>query len=40
MGCFENYVEFREEVDEIEKERAHKGAPQSSEDIANFAEGS
>ena len=40
MGCFENYMEFREEVDEIEKERAHKVATQSSEDISNFAEGS
>ena len=26
MGCFENCMEFREEVDKIKKERAHKVA--------------
>ena len=36
MGCFENYMEFREEVDKVKKERAHKAAPQSPEDISNI----
>ena len=40
MGCFENYMEFREEVDKIKKERTHKVAPQSPDDISNIAEGS
>ncbi len=40
MGCFENYMEFREEVDNVKKERAHKVAPLSPDDISNFAAGS
>lgn len=40
MGCFENYMEFLEEVDKIKKEHEHKVAPQSSENTSTFGRGS
>jgi len=27
MGCFEDYMEFREEMDRLKKERCSRGAP-------------
>lgn len=32
MGCFESYMEFREEVDKIKKERRQKVVPQPPDD--------
>ena len=34
MGCFESYMEFREEVDKIKKERKNKMAPQPTKDVS------
>jgi hypothetical protein len=36
MGCFESYMEFREEVEKVKKEREHKVVPQPPEDVPNF----
>ncbi len=36
MGCFENYMEFREEVEKIKKERGRDAAHRSSDDASNF----
>ena len=36
MGCFESYMEFREEVDKVKKERGQKVVPQPPEDVPNF----
>jgi hypothetical protein len=32
MGCFESYMEFREEVDKVKKEGRQKVAPQPPDD--------
>ena len=32
MGCFESYMEFREEVDKVKKEREQKAVPQPPDD--------
>ena len=32
MGCFESYIEFREEVDKVKKERRQKAVPQPPDD--------
>ena len=35
-ACFESYMEFREEVDKVKKERGQKAAAQPPEDVSNF----
>ena len=32
MGCFDSYMEFREEVDKVKKERGQKVLPQPPDD--------
>ena len=32
MSCFESYMEFREEVDKVKKERGQKVVPQPPDD--------
>jgi len=32
VGCFESYMEFREEVDKVKKERRQKAVPQPPDD--------
>jgi len=32
MSCFESYMEFREEVDKVKKERGQKVLPQPPDD--------
>jgi len=32
VGCFESYMEFREEVDKVKKERGQKVVPQPLDD--------
>ena len=36
MGCFEDYMEFREEMDRLKKERCGRGAPGNARDPAEF----
>jgi hypothetical protein len=36
MGCFEDFMEFREEMDRLKKERRGRGAPDSARDQAEF----
>ena len=37
MGCFESYMEFREEVDKVKKERGQKAIPQPTKGFSNYA---